>query len=103
MKRHYKSNLEALANLYVKGYDLDWELLHADEAKRKIALPDLAHLQKERYWVPDITTLQPLSSLTSTVPSPTIKGIYYYHPIWQEQALKRDEKSKGLKRKNINL
>src|SRR5262249_17537974 len=46
----YRENLEALANLYVKGYNLDWELLHQGEAKQKISLPTYP-FAKERYWV----------------------------------------------------
>ena len=46
---NYKDNLEALANLYVKGYDLDWNLLHQEEAHRKVGLPTYP-FAKERYW-----------------------------------------------------
>ncbi len=46
----YKNNLEALANLYVKGYELDWELVHQGEAHQRISLPTYP-LLKERYWV----------------------------------------------------
>ena len=37
--KEYIKNLSALANLYVKGYEIDWALLHQDEAKQKISLP----------------------------------------------------------------
>ena len=46
----YRENLEVLANLYVKGYDLDWELLHQGEAKQKISLPTYP-FAKEHYWI----------------------------------------------------
>jgi amino acid adenylation domain-containing protein/thioester reductase-like protein len=46
----YKKQLEALANLYVKGYELDWQLLHQGEAQQKLSLPTYPFL-KERYWV----------------------------------------------------
>ncbi len=46
----YKETLEALANLYVKGYELDWELVHQGEAHQRISLPTYPFL-KERYWV----------------------------------------------------
>ena len=44
--------MSALANLYVKGYDLDWELLHQGESKQKISLPTYP-FAKERYWIPE--------------------------------------------------
>ncbi len=46
----YKDKLEALANLYIKGYELDWELVHQGEAHQRISLPTYPFL-KERYWV----------------------------------------------------
>ncbi len=47
----YKETLEALANLYIKGYELDWELVHQGEAYQRISLPTYPFL-KERYWIP---------------------------------------------------
>ncbi len=46
----YQKQLEALANLYVKGYELDWKLLHQGEAHQKISLPTYPFLKK-RYWI----------------------------------------------------
>jgi len=46
----YKELLEALSNLYIKGYDLDWTLLHQGEEKQSISLPTYPFL-KERYWI----------------------------------------------------
>ncbi|MBL4743023.1 MAG: SDR family NAD(P)-dependent oxidoreductase, partial [Cycloclasticus sp.] len=65
--QQYQDTLLALANLYSKGYVLDWALLHRDEACQKIALPAYA-FAKERYWVAttpaviatDPTALHPL-------------------------------------------
>jgi len=46
----YKENMEALANLYIKGYQLDWKLLHHGESHQKVRLPTYPFL-KERYWL----------------------------------------------------
>jgi polyketide synthase PksN len=46
----YKENLEALANLYSEGYDLDWHALHQGESQQKLSLPTYPFL-KERYWI----------------------------------------------------
>ncbi|MBP9692626.1 MAG: hypothetical protein KBD90_04770, partial [Alphaproteobacteria bacterium] len=43
-------NLEALASLYVKGYEIDWNLLHQGEAHQKISLPTYPFLKK-KCWV----------------------------------------------------
>ncbi len=67
----YRENLEALANLYVKGYDLDWELLHQGETKQKISLPTYP-FAKERYWIPENE---------STVTKNTFQAIASLHPL----------------------
>jgi polyketide synthase PksL len=46
----YQENIETLANFYMKGYSIDWELLHQHESQRRIPLPSYPFL-RERYWV----------------------------------------------------
>jgi acyl transferase domain-containing protein len=48
--KQYAKCLEALGNLYVKGYDLDWNLLHQKESQQKLRLPTYP-FQRKRYWV----------------------------------------------------
>src|SRR5690606_29037553 len=45
----YQGNLAAIANLYVKGYEIDWEILHQDEPKQSAILPGYP-FAKTRYW-----------------------------------------------------
>lgn len=45
----YHQHLLHLADLYIKGYDLNWQLLHAGESHQKISLPTYSFLKK-RYW-----------------------------------------------------
>jgi polyketide synthase PksL len=49
-RRAYREKLSALAALYVKGYDFDPGLLHAEESHRRISLPAYA-FARERYWI----------------------------------------------------
>ena len=49
----YLNKLKAVGDLYVKGYALDWNLLHKGESKRKISLPVYPFL-RERYWISEI-------------------------------------------------
>ena len=49
-RRVYREKLSALAALYVKGYDFDTALLHAEESHRRISLPGYA-FARERYWI----------------------------------------------------
>ena len=55
----YEKSLLALADLYSRGYDLDWEQLHRGEEKRRIAIPSYPFL-KELHWVrPNVRTPPP--------------------------------------------
>ena len=49
--RRYLETLQALANLYVKGYEIDLNALHAGESRQRIALPTYP-FARERYWIP---------------------------------------------------
>ena len=50
----YRDNLEALANFYTQGYEIDWERLHQGEAKRRISLPTYP-FARERHWIRSAT------------------------------------------------
>lgn len=66
--QQYEDNLLALAKFYVDGYALDWQQVHAHEARQKIALPTYP-FAKERYWYNDAehfpVPLQPQAVLSS--------------------------------------
>ena len=67
----YKEKLLALANLYVKGYDFDWELLHQGESKQKISLPTYS-FTKEKYWIPEGTFVEETTTIQSAVLHPLL-------------------------------
>ena len=52
--RHVVRNkkLDKLAQLWVSGMDVDWDLLYEDPKPQRISLPTYP-FAKERYWVPD--------------------------------------------------
>ncbi|MGA2655369.1 MAG: SDR family NAD(P)-dependent oxidoreductase, partial [Gammaproteobacteria bacterium] len=79
---NYRENLLALANFYVEGYDLDWELLHQSESKRKIPLPTYP-FEKNRYWVSTLPVSDPIPDSQETKKI----GLYYYEPKWIQEAL----------------
>jgi acyl transferase domain-containing protein/acyl carrier protein len=55
-----RKELSRLAQLWVKGLDLDWQRLYGDTKPRRIALPTYP-FDKERYWITDVeATLNPL-------------------------------------------
>ena len=62
----YRKKLLVLADLYVKGYDIDWNALHQGEAHQRINLPSYPFLKKS-YWVPEKTTI-PKASFTQLHP-----------------------------------
>lgn len=46
----YEQKLQAIADLYIKGYQVDWTRLHSGEAMQSISLPTYPFLKK-RCWV----------------------------------------------------
>ena len=46
----YQDVLAALANLYVKGYSINWSLLHHGETKQRIALPTYS-FARDHHWI----------------------------------------------------
>ena len=84
----YQNNLASLASLYVKGYDIDWNLLHQDESHRKLSLPTYP-FAKKRYWVEQTSiqskpsSLHPLvdendSTFTKEIFKKTLEGNEFY-------------------------
>ncbi|MBU6402558.1 MAG: SDR family NAD(P)-dependent oxidoreductase, partial [Verrucomicrobia bacterium] len=76
----YRSQLEALAALYAKGYDLDWERIHHGERRRRIRLPGYP-FRKDRYWVPESS-----SSDTPALPE-SAENLVFLQPVWIESPL----------------
>ena len=76
----YRKNLRALANLYVKGYDLDWELLHQGESKRKDLIANISFFE-EKFWIPEGTFVEETMTIQSTVLHPLLdKNVSTYPP-----------------------
>jgi len=48
-----KGNVKKIAELWAKGYDMDWELFYRKEKPQRISLPTYPFAM-ERYWVPDM-------------------------------------------------
>ncbi len=50
----YRKKLLVLADLYIKGYEIDWKILHPGEGYQRINLPTYPFL-KRRHWAPTTT------------------------------------------------
>ncbi len=50
-EEEFRDKLLALADLYVKGYDLDWESFYREEDYHRIPMPAYP-FDRERYWIP---------------------------------------------------
>lgn len=46
----YREKLQALAEMYINGYDMDWEELYREETYKRISLPAYP-FSGERYWI----------------------------------------------------
>lgn len=68
----YKEKLLALAQLYGKGYDIDWKILYAGNDVYRIPLP-LYPFEWDSYWVrSDSQDNVPMDSVRSIAPHPMI-------------------------------
>ena len=63
---NYKNTLRVLANLYVKGYSIDWSLLHQGESKNRISLPTYP-FASESYWLPDTPKISDAKEVSDAI------------------------------------
>ncbi|EJQ37438.1 hypothetical protein IEE_05224 [Bacillus cereus BAG5X1-1] len=49
-----KENTKKIANLWVKGYSMDWELFYKEKRHQRISLPTYP-FAKERYWITEVS------------------------------------------------
>src|SRR5262249_23151693 len=72
-RQRYQEVLQALAEFYCQGYELDWERLYGESRPRKMSLPTYP-FARERYWIPET--------------GPTVEvggsGLGKLHPLLQE-------------------
>ena len=67
-----KGKIGKLAELWVKGFNLDWDLLYGDLKPERISLPTYP-FDRQRYWVPDADLLPAIHS-----------GMNRLHPLVHE-------------------
>jgi acyl transferase domain-containing protein/acyl carrier protein/SAM-dependent methyltransferase len=83
-KEEYRQKLLVLADLYTKGYELEWEEVYRGECCQRLSLPTYP-FEKLRYWV------------SAPMPGPGVdKGNSEFTPVyfqeyWQEAALSPEE------------
>ncbi|MBA2648086.1 MAG: hypothetical protein H0U75_00555, partial [Legionella sp.] len=80
----YFKTLRTLGNLYVKGYAIDWEILHQDEVKQRMSLPTYP-FAKERYW---------LSGLPQSIQAPP--SVFVEQAIFPPTQLKNENEQSPL-------
>lgn len=85
-----EKNNNKLAELWVNGFELDWEQLHGNAQPSKISLPTYP-FAKERYWVSSLEKTSKVHSDTKkqVVASTNEKPVaLHYTTEWKELALK---------------
>ena len=89
----YKDNLITLAGLYLKGFDLNWQRIYADQVYNRVSLPTYP-FAKDAYWINEpvkINFTEPLVHKPETVSSSyqphqenqAMLGGQFYLPQWQ--------------------
>ena len=97
----YRKKLLSLADLYVKGHQLDWRDLYRGESCCRISMPTYP-FERERYWLPasrkettktitdwqrSTTTLEPLTESTKLSLLAAISDApktIHYHTVWEK-------------------
>jgi len=51
-EEEWKTLLTSLAHLYTQGFTVQWAALHAEQPRRRLALPTYP-FQRKRYWLPE--------------------------------------------------
>ena len=63
-----KGKVKKLAELWVKGFHIDWELIYYDSKPRRISLPTYP-FAKERYWIPEADAISTASLVAASAPA----------------------------------
>lgn len=61
-----KGSIQKIAEFWVKGLEIDWNLLYGDIKPQRISLPTYP-FARERYWIPEINTQSADVSISSSV------------------------------------
>jgi len=84
----YRDKLRAVADLYSKGYELDWDRLLPDRSARCISLPTYP-FDNRRYWVPEaIKSQSSAPSIIASGNAPRISEVLTQS--WSRRAPVRD-------------
>ncbi|HEX9924567.1 MAG TPA: SDR family NAD(P)-dependent oxidoreductase, partial [Anaerolineae bacterium] len=85
--------LAKLAQLWVAGVDIEWDLLYPNHKPRRISLPTYP-FEKKRYWIPVPNRLRPnpapaaeARQLTESASPPLSNQMLFIEETWLEKAL----------------
>ena len=75
--------LSALGKTWMAGVAIDWDRLHAGDARRRVPLPTYPY-QRRRYWVDPPAPGQPASA-PPALPSPGVRPLrdWFHAPVWE--------------------
>ncbi|MCK5664908.1 MAG: type I polyketide synthase, partial [Thiotrichaceae bacterium] len=91
--------LKKLAQLWVSGINIDWQLLHPSQKPQRISLPTYP-FARERYWIPSnqkleqnqVITLHPLlDSNNSTLEEQRFKKVFTRHEFYLKDHIINDK------------
>jgi acyl transferase domain-containing protein/acyl carrier protein/SAM-dependent methyltransferase len=109
IESEYRRKLLAVADLYTRGYDLDWRGLYQDEECTRVSLPTYP-FAKGRYWIPGELApvrVQEIPAHTYQLPlDPVNQGQgqdqagedFFYMPSWQPEPLAHNENTPSIPR-----
>ncbi|SKB12431.1 hypothetical protein PL11201_360002 [Planktothrix sp. PCC 11201] len=103
----YKDNLMVLANLYLKGFDLDWQRIYKGEIYHRVSLPTYP-FAKDTYWISTPNKINFTESIVHkpepsndinqpNIKDPTKLGGKFYLPQWKRLDFKRSNSNDNPK------
>ncbi|WP_103865511.1 SDR family NAD(P)-dependent oxidoreductase [Aquimarina sp. I32.4] len=88
-----KKESNSLAQLWVKGVFIDWNLLYGDNKLNKISLPTYP-FAKERYWIPEVVVQKQIES--EPFPQKLKREITLFANDWKEITLEPGNFPEGI-------
>lgn len=85
----YRDILHSLANAYIEGSNIDWAILHENEAKQRITMPTYPFLKK-RYWFDRY--LQNKQSIELNTKKMQLKMTNQHQSILEKEKIQSDNK-----------
>ncbi|WP_226001895.1 non-ribosomal peptide synthetase, partial [Paenibacillus sp. BJ-4] len=93
--------MNKLAELWAKGFNIDWRLLYYDVKPKRISLPTYPFAE-ERCWAPELET-EAARARTAEAPAVTASRTLMFEPAWKEQDVSLEAEAPAYEQRIVLL